>query len=118
DPTGVGARDLSECLAIQLRERDRLDPAMQALLARLDLVAKRDIAALKRICGVDEEDLLDMIAEIRALDPKPGNAFGGSAAQPVIPDVLVSRGRDGTWTVELNPDTLPRLLLNRSYYAQ
>lgn len=79
DPSGVGARDLSECLAIQLRERDRFDPAMKALVANLALLAKRDFAALRKICNVDEEDILDMLAEIKRLDPKPGRAFGGGS---------------------------------------
>lgn len=118
DPTGVCARTLGECLALQLRERDRFDPAMQALVAHLELVAKRDFAALKRICGVEDDDLADMIAEIRRLDPKPGLAFGSARVQPVVPDVYVRPAPDGAWAVELNSDTLPKVLVNQSYYAQ
>jgi RNA polymerase sigma-54 factor len=118
DPPGVGARNLAECLAIQLRERNRFDPAMQALLAHIDLLAKRDFVALRRICGVDEEDLADMVAEIRRLNPKPGLAFGSTLMQPVVPDVLVRSGPDGGWLVELNSDTLPKVLLNQTYYAE
>jgi RNA polymerase sigma-54 factor len=118
DPTGVGARSLAECLAIQLKERDRYDPAMQALIAHLDLLAKRDLAALKRQCGVDDEDLLDMISELRALDPKPGLAFGLAPVQPVVPDVFVRKGPDGGWIVELNSDTLPKVLVSQTYYAE
>ncbi|MFP6744069.1 MAG: RNA polymerase sigma-54 factor, partial [Alphaproteobacteria bacterium] len=92
DPTGVFARDLRECLALQLRERDRLDPAMAALLDNLDLLAAHDLAALKRRCAVDDEDLADMLNEIRALDPKPGLAFGSEVAQTVVPDVMVRQG--------------------------
>jgi RNA polymerase sigma-54 factor len=117
EPAGVGARDLAECLAIQLRERDRYDPAMAALIAHLDLVAKRDMAALKRLCGVDEEDLAEMLKEIRALNPKPGASFGSAPVQPVIPDVIVRLGPDGGWLVELNSGTLPKVLVNQSYYA-
>jgi RNA polymerase sigma-54 factor len=117
DPPGVFARDLSECLAIQLRERDRLDPAMQALVQHLDLLAKRDFVELKRLCGVDDEDLRDMIGEIRRLNPRPGLAFGGVVVQPVVPDVYVRANPDGTWNVELNSDTLPRVLVNQTYYA-
>lgn len=117
DPAGVCARDLKECLKLQLQERDRCDPAMQALLDHLDLLARRDFAALRKLCGVDEEDLLDMLAEIRALNPKPGNAFGSVNVQPVVPDVLVRPGPDGAWLVELNSETLPRVLVNQSYYA-
>jgi RNA polymerase sigma-54 factor len=118
DPSGVCARNLSECLAIQLKERDRLDPAMRALLAHLDLVARRDFAALRRICGVDDADLTDMVAEIRRLNPKPGLAFGSAVVQPIVPDVFVRAGQDGAWLVELNSDTLPKVLVNQTYYAE
>lgn len=118
DPSGVGARNLAECLSIQLRDKDRFDPAMSALIAHLDLVARRDVAGLKRVCGVDEDDVLEMIAEIRRLDPKPGRAFGSSPIQPVIPDVLVRPAPDGSWMVELNTEVLPRLLVNQTYAAR
>jgi RNA polymerase sigma-54 factor len=118
DPPGVCARDLSECLAIQLKERDRYDPAMRALIEHLDLLAKRDFAELKRVCGVDEEDLRDMAGEIRRLNPRPGLAFGGGVVQPIVPDVFVRANPDGTWSVELNSDTLPRVLVNQTYYTK
>lgn len=118
EPSGVGARDLAECLAIQLRERDRFDPCMEALLGRLDLVARRDLAALRRICGVDDEDLAEMLSEIRRLDPKPGRAFGGGAVEVLVPDVFVRPAPDGSWIVELNSEALPRVLVNQSYYAR
>ncbi|HVY56595.1 MAG TPA: RNA polymerase factor sigma-54, partial [Xanthobacteraceae bacterium] len=117
DPPGVCARNLTECLAIQLRERDRLDPAMRALLDNLQLLARRELAALKKICGVGDEDMADMIAEIRRLDPKPGSRFGSAPVQPIVPDVFVRPGPDGGWLVELNSDTLPKVLVNQSYYA-
>jgi RNA polymerase sigma-54 factor len=118
EPSGVGARSLKECLEIQLRERDRLDPAMQILLSRLDLVARQDFAALQRLCGVDREDLVDMLAEIRRLEPRPGLAFTAAPIDVLVPDVLVRPAADGSFIVELNPDTLPRILLNRTYYAE
>jgi RNA polymerase sigma-54 factor len=118
DPLGVGARDLAECLMLQLKAKDRLDPAMAALLTRLDLLAKRDMAGLTALCGVDAEDIADMIAEIRDLNPKPGLAFGTEQISPVIPDVFVRVGPDGAWLIELNSDTLPRLLVNARYFAQ
>ena len=118
DPPGVCARNLTECLALQLRERDRYDPAMQALVAYLDLVAKRDLAALRRICGVDEEDLVEMLTELRRLNPKPGLAFGSTLVQQIVPDVFVRARADGGWAVELNSDTLPKVLVNQSYYAE
>jgi RNA polymerase sigma-54 factor len=118
DPPGVFARDLAECLALQLKELDRFDPAMQTLIARLDLVARRDFAALKKVCGVGDEDLADMVAEIRRLNPKPGLAFGSALVQPIVPDVFVRPAPDGAWIVELNSDTLPKVLVNQSYYAE
>jgi RNA polymerase sigma-54 factor len=118
DPPGVCARNLTECLAIQLKDRDRYDPAMQTLVEHLDLVAKRDLAGLRRLCAVSEEDLADMIAEIRMLNPKPGLTFGSTVVQPIIPDVFVRPAPDGTWQVELNSDTLPKVLINQRYYAQ
>ncbi|MFM7346623.1 MAG: RNA polymerase factor sigma-54 [Tagaea sp.] len=118
DPPGIMARSLKECLALQLAERNRLDPAMAALLGNLELLAKRDAAALMRICGVDAEDLAGMVAEIRALDPKPGLVFDGAEAQPVVPDVLMRLAPDRSWIVELNQDTLPRVLVNTRYLAR
>jgi RNA polymerase sigma-54 factor len=118
DPPGICARDLAECLTLQLKERNRFDPAMQALITRLDLLAKRDLAALRKICGVGDEDLADMIAEIRRLNPKPGLAFGSTIVQPIVPDVFVRPGPDGGWIVELNSDTLPKVLVNQTYYSE
>ncbi|MEP9376284.1 RNA polymerase factor sigma-54 [Aquabacter sp. CN5-332] len=117
EPSGVGARTLSECLAIQLRERDRCDPAMQTLLANLELLARHDRNSLRRLCGVDAEDLAEMISEIRRLDPKPGLAFGGGVVHPLVPDAFVRPGPEGTWLVELNSETLPRVLINQTYHA-
>ena len=115
DPTGVGARTLSECLALQLRERNRLDPAMQALLDNLGLLAKRDFASLLRVTGVSNEDLSDMVAEIKQLNPKPGLKFGGEPVQPVVPDIYVRATANGGFLVELNNDTLPKVLVNSRY---
>ena len=117
DPPGVGARSLAECLALQAKTADRYDPAMARLIDNLDLLSKGRTADLKRICGVDDEDLADMIRELRAYDPKPGCAFSGQAAQDVTPDVFVRRTRAG-FAVELNQATLPRLLVNRHYYQE
>ncbi|HFA59218.1 MAG TPA: RNA polymerase sigma-54 factor, partial [Rhodospirillales bacterium] len=117
DPPGVFARDLKECLRLQLADRDRLDPAMARLVDNLELVAKRDYAALRRICGVGEEDLREMLAELRELDPRPGAAVAPVAVQPVVPDVFVRPAPDGSWLVELNSETLPRVLVNNAYQA-
>ncbi len=118
DPAGLFARNLNECLAIQLADRDRMDPAMKALIDNLSLLAKRDFASLKRICGVDEEDLVDMLSEIRALDPKPGSAFTSATAVDIVPDVTVLPAADGSWSVELNAAALPRVLTNQTYYQR
>ncbi|WP_174291798.1 RNA polymerase factor sigma-54 [Sphingomonas bacterium] len=117
DPTGVGARDLAECLTLQAKEADRYDPCMARLLVNLDLLARGDLARLKRICAVDDEDMADMIRELRGYDPKPGCRFGGAPCQTVVPDVFVARTRGG-WSVELNAATLPRVLVDRRYHAQ
>ncbi|MFD0848314.1 RNA polymerase factor sigma-54 [Sphingosinicella xenopeptidilytica] len=118
EPTGVGARSLGECLALQAMEADRHDPAMAMLLSNLDLLARGEMATLRRICGVDAEDLADMIAELRGYNPKPGLMYGGEPPQPIMPDIFVGRTASGGWAVEINAATLPRLLVNRSYYAE
>ena len=117
DPPGVAARDLAECLALQAKAADRYDPAMARLIANLDLLAKGQMAALKRICGVDDEDLTDMVRELRAYDPKPGCRFTDVPSESVVPDVLVRQIRGG-WAVELNTAALPKLIVNRRYYAE
>ncbi|TCT43022.1 RNA polymerase factor sigma-54 [Martelella mediterranea] len=118
DPPGIFARTLNECLREQLHQKDRLDPAMAALIDHLDLAARRDFAKLKKLCGVDENDLIDMLRELRTLNPKPGSTFGYQPPEAVLPDVIVSAGKQGVWQVELNADTLPRVLVNRSYLSQ
>ncbi len=117
DPAGVFARSLAECLAIQLKEKNRLDPMMAALLDNLDLVASHDMTTLMRRIGADRDDLTDMLAELRELDPKPGRAFDGAPVQAVVPDVFVRRGHAGDWQLELNSEILPKVLVNRAYYA-
>jgi RNA polymerase sigma-54 factor len=117
DPAGVGARSLSECLALQAKAADRYDPAMARLIDNLELLSKGRTADLKRICAVDESDLADMIAELRAYDPKPGCRFSANPAEDVTPDVFVRKTRSG-YAVELNQATLPRLLVNRRYYQE
>ncbi|MGH7059807.1 MAG: RNA polymerase factor sigma-54 [Stellaceae bacterium] len=118
DPAGIFARDLPECLALQLRERNRMDPAMQSLLENLPLLAARNIAALVKACGVDAADVADMVAEIKSLDPRPGLAFDPPLAQPVVPDILLRAQSEGGWIVELNTETLPRVLVNNRYLQE
>jgi RNA polymerase sigma-54 factor len=118
DPTGMFARDLRECLAVQLAEKNRLDPAMQILLNNLDLLARRDMRRLMALCEVDAADMNDMVAEIRRLDPKPGATWDATPPQPVVPDVLMRVAADGGWLLELNPETMPRVLVNQSFTAR
>ena len=117
EPTGVGARNLAECIALQAKEADRYDPCMARLIDHLDLLARGEIARLKRICAVDDEDMADMIRELRGYDPKPGCRFGGEPAPAVVPDLFVSRTAAG-WAIEINNATLPRVLINRRYYCE
>lgn len=118
EPTGVFARDLKECLALQLKERGRYDPMIEKFLECLPLMASHNLSALRRAVGADMDDLTDMLAEIKQLNPKPGLGFGSAEIQPVVPDVLVRMASDGSWLIELNADTLPRVLVNRVYYAR
>ena len=117
DPAGVGARNLAECLALQAKAADRYDPAMARLIDNLDLLSKGRMNDLKRICGVDDEDMADMIRELRAYDPKPGCQFARDGSEAVTPDVFVRRAGSG-FAVELNNATLPRLIVNRRYYQE
>ncbi len=122
EPAGLFSRTLAECLGAQLAERDRLDPAMKALLDNLALVAAGELGQLRRRCGVDDEDLREMLAELRTLDPRPGQAFDFEPLQPVIPDIYLTTakdpdtGEDG-WYIELNTDALPKVLVDRNYHA-
>jgi RNA polymerase sigma-54 factor len=118
DPPGLFARDLKECLAAQLADRNRLDPAMQALLDNLDLLARRDLRRLMAVCGVDAEDMTEMIAEVRALDPKPAATWEVEPVRAVVPDILMRASADGGWLLELNSETLPRVLVNQRFFAR
>ncbi len=118
DPTGVGARSLGECLALQAREADRYDPCMARLIDNLELVARGEFARLKRMCDVDDEDFADMLAELRGYDPKPGLRFGGAEREPIVPDVLITPAAGTGWAIAINEATLPRLVVNRSYYVE
>jgi RNA polymerase sigma-54 factor len=118
EPTGLFATSLSQCLALQLREMDALDAPMQILLDNLDLLAKHDLSKLSKLCGVKLDQLKSMVAALRKLSPKPGLAFGGSMASVVEPDVFIRETPHGGWAVELNADTLPRVLVNKRYYNE
>ena len=118
DPTGVGARNLAECIALQAKELDRYDPCMARLIDNLELVARGEFARLKRMCDVDDEDFADMLGELRRYDPKPGLKFGQSDREPVVPDILIAPGGTDSWSIAINEATLPRLVVNRSYYVE
>ena len=118
EPSGVGARDLKECLKLQLIDADRYDPSMQAFIENIELLARNDLRGLMKATDADEEDVRDMIAEVRALTPKPRYAYGGGVVQTVAPDVFVTKSADGGWKVELNSETLPRILVNQRYYTK
>jgi RNA polymerase sigma-54 factor len=118
DPAGMFAQSLRECLAVQLAELNRLDPCMEALLDNLEMLARRDLRGLMRVCGVDSEDLADMITELKRLDPKPGANWDAAPPPAVVPDVIMRRLENDEWAVELNPETLPRVLVNRGFHAR
>ena len=118
DPSGVGARSLAECIAIQAREADRYDPCMAALISNLDLVARGEIERLKRLCRVDDEDFADMLRELRGYNPRPGLAFAPAETGTVVPDILLTSNASGGWELAINEDTLPRLIVNRGYYLE
>ncbi len=117
DPAGIFARDLKECLRLQLEDKNRFDPAMATFIANIELLAARDIKKLQALCGVSLEDIQDMITEVRALDPKPALRFERPVDESIIPDVIMSARPDGAWRVELNSETLPRVLVNRTYFS-
>lgn len=118
DPSGVGARDLAECIAIQAREADRYDPCMAALIDNLDLVARGEVERLKRLCRVDDEDFADMLRELRSYNPRPGLAFAPSDSSSVVPDILITANAAGGWDIALNEETLPKLIVNRGYFIE
>jgi RNA polymerase sigma-54 factor len=122
EPAGLFSRTLAECLGAQLAERNRLDPAMKALLENLDFVAAGELGQLRRRCGVDDEDLREMLSELRTLDPRPGQAFDFEQIQPVQPDLYLTVAKDADtgeegWYIELNTDALPKVLVDRNYHA-
>ena len=118
EPTGVFARDLRECLSLQLREKNFLDEPMQALVDNLELLAKHDLSTLMRLCDLDKQGLTHYVKKLKLLAPKPGLIFGGDVASAVAPDVFVRETSQGGWAIELNSDTLPQVLINNRYYNE
>lgn len=118
EPTGVCARDLKECLALQLREKGLLNDSMLTMLDNLTMLAKHDLSKLASVCDVSKDELMVMISTLKTLAPKPGLAFGASMAAAIQPDVFIRETPQGGWAVELNSDTLPRVLVNNRYFAE
>lgn len=118
EPSGIFAEDLTECLAIQLKDQNRYDPQIAALLQNLPLLAEKKFKELKKICQAEDDDLLSMISDIKSLNPKPAADYTHDLTSYVIPDVFVRRDKSGNYRVELNLMSLPRLLVNRHYYSE
>jgi RNA polymerase sigma-54 factor len=118
DPIGVGARSVSECLVLQLRQLDPETPGLEKAIEisehHLDLVARRDFAELRRALRVSEDDMHAALALVKSCNPKPGLAVSPAAAEYVVPDVFV-RKIDGRWQVEISPTGIPRLSVNQQY---
>ncbi len=118
EPTGVFARSLSECLALQLKEKNQLDETMRIILDNLELLARYDLKGLAKKAGIKQQELSDYIKRLKALNPKPGLVYGSDIASVIEPDVFVRERSDGGWAIELNSDTLPQVLVNSRYYAE
>jgi RNA polymerase sigma-54 factor len=120
EPVGVFARSLAECLELQLSDKGLLDPPMQRLLDNLDLVAQGERDRLARACGIDQDQLRQMLGRLRGLDPKPGLSFtlAGEPVEPVSPDLILRSDGKGGWRVEMNSRTLPKVMVNRGYYDE
>lgn len=118
EPTGVGARTLAECLALQLAERGLLTEPMRALLDNLDLLGDYKIERLARICRIGMAEVLGLAQQIRALDPRPGRRFDTDPVIVAVPDIHVDPTAEGGWSVELNTGVMPRVLIDREYFAE
>ena len=118
EPSGVGARTLAECLRLQLRDKNALTPDMDLFLENIHMLGTHDLPALRRACRFSEDALREHIKAIRTLNPKPGLAYGRDDVQVLIPDVYVTESGEGGWKVELNQETLPRVIANERYFAR
>ena len=118
EPTGVFAQNLAECLSLQLKEQKKLDDAMTTILENLEMIARHDLPKLAKLADLSLERLKDRLELIRSLSPKPGLAYGGDMAAAIAPDVFITETPQGGWSVELNTETLPRVLVNNQYVAE
>jgi len=118
DPVGVAAKDLRDCLLIQLSQFDKTTPWLEEarliISDHLDLLANHDFRTLMRVTRLKEDVLKEAVNLIQSLDPRPGQSIQTGEPEYVIPDVLV-RKHNGHWTVELNSDSIPRLQINQHY---
>jgi RNA polymerase sigma-54 factor len=121
EPAGLFALNLAQCLELQLKDQGILTPSFQVLLANLELMGSHDYRRLQQKCQVTEDEFRRMLVSLKRLDPKPALLFTHDVVQTLIPDVTMKRNRDpqqpGTWMVELNPDALPKVLVNQRYAA-
>ena len=118
EPSGIFATSVAECLKIQLQDKDRYDPYMAFLLDHLDLVAEKKYKELKKAGGFSDEDLADMLREIKSLNPKPAADYDFDLTSYIIPDVFVRTNKYGEYLIELNSKSLPRILINQDYYRE
>jgi len=118
EPVGIGARNVAECLELQLKSNNRFDPVIAQVLQRLDLVADGNIASLAKLTGESENSIAEIISEIRALNPRPGAELGPDPVVDIIPEIEVKPGELGIWDVELIGDALPSVLVNQTYAAE
>lgn len=118
DPVGIGARSLSECLKLQLAQMDELTEDVERLLDHIELLGKGDLKRVCKECSLQIEVLQEILTLIKTLNPKPGALFEKTQAQTRIPDIIVRRfPSDNGWRVDLNTETLPKVLVDRPYYS-
>lgn len=119
EPSGIFASSLAECLKTQLKDKNLFNEKIEILLNNLDLLANGNFAKIKNICKIStDEELASIIKNIKAQNPKPANKFFTENTQYIIPDILVRTNKNGDYIIELNPASLPRVLINQSYVSE
>ncbi|ASV84861.1 RNA polymerase sigma-54 factor [Ochrobactrum quorumnocens] len=116
EPVGVGARNLKECLSLQLLDKGPVSESMAALIDNLHILERGEVAQLCRRCQITTNELSELLHQLRQLEPKPGRAFELDPVCPALPDILVTTHGSERIRVEMNPELLPRLLLDQEYY--
>ncbi len=117
EPAGLFARNLAECLKIQLKEKNSLTKEFEIILENLNILAKGELRQLSKLTGLDQAGISEAISIIRSLNPKPGEVFEFDESYANSPDVIVSKGKNG-WVVELNKSTLPAITINEQYVIE